>query len=97
VAEKILSAVDKLGTALVKQLETSDETSKAIVKSNIAIEVTVARANNIVYPRQQVGNESESENWVYETGSTIFLPASSLGTQGWSVLKFSINTHCIIV
>ena len=82
-AEKILLAVDKLGTALVKQLGSSNETSKAVVKPNIAIEVTVASVNNIQYPRQQDTNESktdELENWVYKTGSSIFLPLRSLGT-----------------
>ena len=86
-AEKILLAVDKLGTALVKQLGSSNETSKAVVKPNIAIEVTVANTyvNNIQYPRQQDTNESktdEPENWVYKTGSSIFLPVSSLGSKG---------------
>ena len=86
-AEKILLAVDKLGTALVKQLGSSNETSKAVVKPNIAIEVTVANVNNIQYPRQQDTNESktdEPENWVYKTGSSIFLPVSSLGSKGKS-------------
>ena len=79
VAEKILSAVDTFGNALVTQLKSSERNSTSIVKPNIAIEVMLATQSDIVYPRLQETVE-EAESWVNNVSSSIYLTAGSLGS-----------------
>lgn len=73
--ENILSAVDSLGSSLSKQLEKTGENNKRIIKENIAVEVEVVQNRDIVYPNKADGDQ----DWVSGIGSSIHLPAKSLG------------------
>lgn len=75
-------AVDTFGSALTKQLKSSGNNVTSIVKPNIAMQVVAVKATDIFYPGPyQEDRFSETDSWVYDANSSIFLPATAFGSK----------------
>ena len=68
------------GSALVQNINSSGRDNFTKVTVNIAVEVATVKVNeDILYPSIQQDNQTErNESWIYDVGSTIFLPWISL-------------------
>lgn len=77
-AEKILSSVDSIGNAIVKQLEDTGEHSKTVIKTNVALGVRKVNETDILYPEYENVPDNSTEMWFYESLNNIHFRASAI-------------------
>ncbi|XP_053397670.1 adhesion G protein-coupled receptor L4-like isoform X2 [Mercenaria mercenaria] len=79
--EQMLKAVDFLGEALSKTINSSEESTKVVVKQNIALEVKKFANADVVFPDPESiinGTGGQEINWITETQTSLLLDSNTL-------------------
>lgn len=98
-AEKILSSMDSIGNAIVKQLEDTGEHNKTVIKTNVPLGVRKVNETDVLYPEYKDVPDNSTEMWFYESLSNIHFTASAIKgklTFRFFLFPFHFVTHKIL-
>ncbi|XP_052810469.1 uncharacterized protein LOC128238517 isoform X2 [Mya arenaria] len=74
-AEKMLKAVDSVGSAIRRSIQNGNESSATIIKTNVALEVKKIDKENIEFPAKSSvdGTADAKKDWIYNSSSKLSL------------------------
>ena len=74
-AENMLKAVDTVGSALRRSIESGNDTSATIITTNVVLEVKKIGKENVEFPAKSASENATDVNkdWIYKSSSKLTL------------------------